>query len=73
MNEVALAQVFHRGLQFSSVDIIPPMLHVRLLLDASIRSKKEESLGPPQTIGFLEIGERCVQSIFTSHILYRFK
>jgi hypothetical protein len=40
VNEMALAQVFHRGLQFSSVGIIPPMLHIRLLLDASITSKK---------------------------------
>jgi hypothetical protein len=56
VNEVALAQIFHRGFQFSSVDIIPPMEHIRLVLDACIRSRKEESLGTTKTIGVLEIG-----------------
>jgi len=55
VNEVALPQVFRRGLQFSSVDIIPPMVHIRLLRNASIRSRKVESLGPSKTVGVLEI------------------
>jgi hypothetical protein len=74
VNEGALAQVFHRGLQFSSAVIIPPMLHIRfLLVDTSVRSRKGESLGPSKTIGVVETAERSVQRIFTSRILYRVK
>jgi hypothetical protein len=71
VNKLALAGIFYPGRHVSSVVIIPPMLHTRILLNGAIRRRKGESLVPSKTICGLQIGDSCAQSIFNTGILYR--
>ena len=71
VRKVVMKQVFLRVLWFSSVNIIPPMLHTHLHLHAALtRRTKGRSLGTFQkAMLFAKIGQNLIEENF--HLIFK--